>query len=353
MSGDFIWILLKYTVGATLSSAGVWFVFDKIYAVLRKKQIKLAPVILSLKWYVVMFLWPFTADALLPFLPLSSYIHNLTHKAIVLTIFFILSWAAGVVVEFAMKTYSDKLSSHFPITGLFASIIRWTVVSLGVLAGFAAVDIPITPMVTTLGVGGVAIALATQDILSNVFHGITMMMAHQIKPGDYVIVDDSIEGFVKDITWRNTVLYAPLAGTNIIVSNNKMSTAVIKNIPAGSGKYGLVLSVGVSYDANLEKVYSIVSDVAHKIWQTVPDVNKGDAPVVAFQSFGDSSITINILLRLHNPAPIARWHVYDAFVKEIKKAFDEEGIDIPFSQHDIHIKDINMTGVIRGDENGH
>ena len=338
------WLYIaEYLFGAALLSLIVWFVMTKFEAWLKKKSYRFAEILPSLKLYSILFIFLSAFYLIIPYLPLSPYMRSLAHKTDVFLLFFLIFWAIGVFVEFVLGLYSEVFFKNMPITGLLWSILRWTILSIGILVALDAIGVPITPLITTLGVGGVAVALAVQDVLSNIFSGFTMIVAHQIKPGDYVIVGDEIEGFVKDITWRNTVLYAPMQGVDVIVPNNKMAQSVVKSSSAGSGKFGIVVSVGVSYGSDLMKAYKIISDVAMKIAENVPDVNKQYPPIVAYQEFGSSSININVLFRMHNPAPLARWKVTDMFVKEVKKAFDEAGVEIPFSQHDIHIRDINTA----------
>ncbi len=341
--GKTAWLCIaKYMFGATLLSLVVWFVTAEVENWLKRKKYRFVQILPSLKIYGILLIFLSAFYLIIPCLPLSSHVYNLTYKAVVFGLFFLVFWAIGVFVEFVLGLYSEKVFRNIPITGLLWAIIRWTILSIGILVGLDAIGIPITTMITNLGVGGVAVALAVQDILSNIFAGFTMLVAHQIKPGDYIIVGDGIEGFVKDITWRNTVLYSPLMGIDVIVPNNNMAQSIIKSAAAGSGKFGFVVSVGVSYDTDLMKAYKIVSDVAMRIINEIPEVNNQYPPIVAYQEFGNSSININVLFRMHNPAPLARWKVTDLFVKEVKKAFDEAGVEIPFSQHDIHIRDVNV-----------
>ncbi len=337
--------IVEYVILTTFLILVFWVLFGKLIAWVKRKKYSFASILPTIRIYVSVGIFLSGVYVILPHIPMDPLIKKIFDKSIVFSTIFIVSWAIGVFVEYVLGIYSDIFLRKLPMTALLWSIIRWTILAIGILVGLDAIGIPITPLLTTLGVGGVALALASQDILSNLFAGITMLFAHQIKPGDYVVLDDGTEGFIKDITWRNTVLYAPLRGMNIIVPNSKMASATVRSIPAGSGKYGLIVSVGVSYSTPLQKAFEIVKTVAGQVAKSVPDVNKEIDPVVAYQEFGDSSINISVLFRMYNPAPLARWKVSDTFVKLLKEQFDREGIEIPFSQHDIHIRDINLESM--------
>ena len=319
----------------------IWFVLSYLPALPSISGKRLAVRLIGLvRLYAVLFGVLFLLHLSLTQLPLHPDVYRLARGVVLFLSVFVGFWAVGHALQVVLEHVGDTFLGGIPLTGLVWATIRWSILAIGLIVALQAVGVPVAPILTTLGVGGVAVALATQDILSNMFAGITMLVAHQIKPGDYVILDDGVEGFVKDITWRNTVLYSPLKGAQIIVPNNKMASSTVVVVSSGSGTFGFTLSVGVSYGSDLEKAKEIVSKVAEDIAKEFGDVNEMYKPVVSYQGFGSSSIDIKVLFRLRNPAPLSRWQIADAFVRRVKERFDEEGVEIPFSQHDIHIRDL-------------
>ena len=109
--------------------------------------------------------------------------------------------AAGGVRRFVLKTEGRMLYGS-----IFLNITRLVVVCIGLLIILQSLGVPITPILTALGVGGLAVALALQDTLANLFAGIHLIASKYVKGGDYVRLDSGEEGYVVDINWRNTSL---------------------------------------------------------------------------------------------------------------------------------------------------
>lgn len=126
-----------------------------------------------------------------------------------------------------------RVPRRFPSASLIASILRITIVSVGILVALGSMGISIAPVLTALGVGGLAVALALRDTLANLFAGIQILASRQVLPGDYVRFDGG-EGYVADITWRNTTL-TDASGGRIIVPNEKLAGSVVTNATRADG----------------------------------------------------------------------------------------------------------------------
>ncbi len=110
-------------------------------------------------------------------------------------------------------------------TSLISNVAKIAILVLGTLILLQTIGIQITPIVTTLGVGGLAVGLALQDTLANIFAGFYLIISKQVRTGDYVKLDDGHEGYVTDITWRNTTI-KEISNNVIIVPNSKLSSAI-------------------------------------------------------------------------------------------------------------------------------
>jgi small-conductance mechanosensitive channel len=164
-------------------------------------------------------------------------LHSLDVKPIILTtglkilrITVILSVTialARIAVGF-VDLSSRRVGGAFLTTSLFSNITRIVVFALGLLVIFDSMGISITPMLTALGVGGLAVALALQETLSNLFAGIHIIASRKLRPGDYIKIESGDEGHVTDITWRNTTIRA-FANNMIVVPNAKLSSSVVTN----------------------------------------------------------------------------------------------------------------------------
>ena len=127
--------------------------------------------------------------------------------------------AAGRAAAGFVRLYADRRDNLLGSTSIFVNLARALVLVIGALVLLQSLGISITPILTALGVGGLAVALALQDTLSNLISGLHVAASQQIRPGDYIRLDSGDEGFVTDITWRNTTIRA--LPNNLIVVDRK------------------------------------------------------------------------------------------------------------------------------------
>ena len=102
------------------------------------------------------------------------------------------------------------------------------VVALGALVVLNGLGVSITPMLTAMGVGGLAVALALQEPLANLFAGIVIALARQVRVGDYVKLDNGVEGYVTDFSWWSTRIRM-LSNNMVLVPNAKLAQSVVTN----------------------------------------------------------------------------------------------------------------------------
>ncbi|MBV8729234.1 MAG: mechanosensitive ion channel, partial [Acidobacteriia bacterium] len=121
-----------------------------------------------------------------------------------------------------------EIPGAFPVTTLTQTLAQLGVLIIGVLVVLNQLRISITPILTALGVGGLAVALALQDTLANLFAGFYVAVAGQVRVGDYIKMDSGSEGYVADITWRSTTIRT-LGNNLIIVPNSKLAQAIVTN----------------------------------------------------------------------------------------------------------------------------
>lgn len=185
-------------------------------------------------------------------------------------------------------------------------------------------NIEITPLVATLGLGGLAVGLALQNTLANFFAGVHIISDRPINVGDYIEMEN-VKGYVEDIGWRSTRIKT-LPNTIVIVPNSKIAESVIINNYLPVEEMSIVLQCGVAYDSDLEKVEKVTVDVARKIQQTVPGAVKTFEPFIRYHTFGDSNINFSIILRVEKF--VDRYLVTHEFFKMLKARYDKEKIEI-------------------------
>lgn len=249
---------------------------------------------------------------------------------LIITIVF-MRMASGLV-----RNYSKKAEGVLPSTSIFANLTKAFVVVIGLLIMLSYLGISITPMLTALGVGGLAVALALQDTLSNVFAGIQILLSRQIKPGDYVHLESGEEGFVTDISWRNTSIRM-MSNNLVIIPNSKLSDTIVINYELPEREMSVLVGVGVAYSSDLEIVERVVCEVGCAVMNEVPGGVKGFVPYIRFNTFSDSRIDFSVILRTTSFSD--QYMVKHEFIKRLHKRFNTEGIEIPFPVRTIYMKE--------------
>ncbi len=255
-----------------------------------------------------------------------------------LWVLFIISFALFVsrLVGGFVKLYMNRYREDLPATSLVVQASRVVVLVVGLLIALDKIGVAITPILTALGVGGLAVALALRDTLENLFAGFHVLATKQIRVGDYIKLQSGEEGFVEDITWRNTILRQ---STNnlIIVPNSKLSTSIITNFHMPQPELNVIVPVGVSYDSDLEKVERVTLEVAREVQKGVEGGVPDFEPRIRFTAFGDFSINFNVILRAKD---FESQHLLrHEFIKRLKKRYEQEGIKIPFPVREVYLKD--------------
>lgn len=221
-----------------------------------------------------------------------------------------------------------------PATSIFVNIARVAVMILG--AGFVlnVLGISITPVITALGVGGLAVALALHDTLSNLFAGLQIVASKQIRPGDYLLLDTSQEGTVTDTAWRTTTLRTQ-SDNLVIVPNSVLAQAIVTNYRLPAEAVATTIEFGVAYDADLAKVERVTAEVARQVMDEAGhEVGERD-PIVRFRSFADSHIQCAAILYV--PGFTDQFPLKSAFIRALHERFAAEGISFPFPTRTVHL----------------
>ncbi len=246
---------------------------------------------------------------------------------------------ANILVAF-MNAYIQKALGSLSSPSILSNIVRLTIYVLGALVVLQSVGISITPIITALGVGGLAVALALQDTLANLFAGFYTLVARQIRPTHYVKLESGEEGFVTDINWRTTTI-RELKDNIIIIPNTKLATAIVKNYSLPTSELAMQIYVGISYHADLEHVQQVTIDVGTAIMKESEGGVASHVPVVRFVSFDASSINMLVVLRVRQYDEQAQ--VKHDFIKALHKRFQQEGISIPYPITTVQLEQNQLT----------
>lgn len=211
-------------------------------------------------------------------------------------------------------------------TSLLTNLVAITIYAAGAIIVLGYYGISIAPLITALGVGGMAVALGLQESLANLFAGLHLILSKQVRVGDYIRLDSDNEGRVTDITWRYTTILTS-ANNTVVVPNAKLSSAILTNYDMPEPQIAVIIPVGVSYDSDLEKVETVTVAVAADVMERL-EGSMVKTPAVFFHTFGDSSIDFNVVLYARRFTD--RTQLKHEFIKALTQRYREEGIDIPF-----------------------
>ncbi len=212
-------------------------------------------------------------------------------------------------------------------TSIIVNLIRIIFFVILILVLLDYIGISITPILTSLGIAGLAISLALQSTLSNLFAGLQIIANKQIKVGDYIQLKDGFEGYVEDIKWHSTVI-RELSNNIIIVPNSVLNSTIVRNFNIPSPDLNVILKIGVSYDSDLEFVEKITIDIAKKVIKDLGEEVENSEPFIRYNNFNDFSVDFNLVVKIKQYTN--KFLVIHELIKNIHKEYKKHNIVIPY-----------------------
>lgn len=252
-----------------------------------------------------------------------SYLSKIIISVLILSVTLAVSRIGVGLLNF----WAEKQGTDLPSTTIFVNLARIIIISVGVLIILQSLGISITPLLTAMGVGGLAISLALKDTLSDFFAGLHILLSQKVKPGDFVELDSGHMGYVQNITWRHTILMER-TNNEVTVPNAKISAAIVKNYDKGDPSFSIRVAVGVSYESDLDHVVKITEEVASNVISQIDGAKKDAPAVVRCFQFGPSSVDLKVYFRGEKYGD--QHPIIDEFIRQIHKRFKSENIEIPF-----------------------
>lgn len=251
------------------------------------------------------------------------------------------SWALAQLAGDVVTLRAHSAAGALPSTNLITNLARAAVLVLGGLVLMETLGISITPLVTALGVGGLAVGLALQDTLANLFAGIHVLLSRQVRPGDFVRLSSGEEGYVQDVTWRYTTI-RQLPNNLTIVPNSKLASAVTANFNLPDPEQAVLVEVGVSYASDLRHVERVTVEVGQGVMRDVEGGVPEFVPFTRYHTFGDSSILFTVILRGRDY--VSQYLIKHEFIKRLHERYRAEGIEIPFPIRTLHLRAPDTPG---------
>lgn len=223
-------------------------------------------------------------------------------------------------------------------------ILRVTILLVGGVLVLDQLGIAISPLLAGLGIGGLAVALAAQPILANIFAGSYVLSDGSISVGDFIEIEGGPTGWVDDIGWRATRLRT-FDNNLVVIPNATLADSTVTNFDTEDPSAGVSVICGIAYEEDLGRVEAVAIEVLGQIIEDREEVDPTYSPLLLFQSFGDSNIDFLIKLRARNRRQ--RGRVAHEMVKRIHTRFAAEGITINYPARRLILGEDDTGGLER------
>ncbi len=261
-----------------------------------------------------------------------TYSFKAIHVLVILSVTFALANVSSQLVTASVQ----RAGIAIPVSGLSQVIIKGVVLVIGFLILLGTLGISIAPLITALGVGGLAVALALQDTLSNLFAGLHILVERSVRVGDFVKLESGQEGRVMDISWRTTRVRMP-PNTVVVIPNNKLAQSVVTNYSLPEPRMTLTIPVSVGYQSDPDQVERVLVEEVSLGIQSIPGLLAEPPPMVRLiPGFGESSLdfTLACQVRSFEDQPLVQHELR----KRILARFKREGIEIPFPVRTVNLR---------------
>ncbi|MFH1854133.1 MAG: mechanosensitive ion channel family protein [Candidatus Omnitrophota bacterium] len=226
-----------------------------------------------------------------------------------------------------IQVYSYKVDILKASGGVIRTFVRIIVISLGLLILLDNFGVSITPILASLGIGSLAVALALQPTLENFFSGIQIMMDKPIQLGQFIKLDSGEEGYVEKLGWRST--WVRMLPNNVVVIPNKvLAGSKILNYYYPQKEMAVLVQVGVHYDSDLKHVEKVTCEVAKEVMKDVTGGIPEFDPFIRYHTFNNFSIDFTVILRAKEF--VDNYLIKHEFIKRLHERYAKEGIVIPY-----------------------
>ncbi len=241
--------------------------------------------------------------------------------------------AVASIVSNALDWYSDNVTPatragvQSRLLPLFRRIATVIVYGLGGLLILDQLNINISPLIAGLGLGGLAVALAIQPTLANLFAGTYVMTEGVISTGDFIELENGISGYVTDVGWRSTRIRT-WRNNLVVIPNSRFAETIITNYQAPMPAVNIYLTCGVSYNSDLYQVERVSREVMDDVLNTNPVAVKDYGSWFGFDGFGDSNVDFWLFIQARDR--LASFGVQSDLIKRLHRRFNQEGIVINY-----------------------
>ena len=261
----------------------------------------------------------------------TSYISRIAFVFLLVQVVF---WGNAAITDWVRLYKERKLEedagavTSMQAIGFLARLLLYTALLLVALDNFG---IDVTTLIAGLGIGGIAVALAMQNILGDLFASLTIVLDKPFEVGDFLIVGDTL-GTVEKVGLKTTRLRS-LSGEQIVIANGDLLGSRIRNYKRMQERR-IVFSLGVAYDTSAEKLERI-PDMVQEIVE-MQEYTRFDR--AHFARFGDSTLDFEIVYYMQTPDYMTFMDIQQTINLALFRRFEEEGIDFAFPTRTVHVR---------------
>ena len=279
---------------------------------------------------------------------LNYPLFNISNKTItpldfiIMILILIIGWFIGKYYKKLIYSLRDKYEISYSTSTLLANMGYYFILTITFLIALKSVGLNLSSLAIIAGALSVGIGFGLQNIVSNFVSGIILMFEKSIKVGDYIQIDENTRGEVIDISMRSTIIRTN-DNIDIIVPNQAFIQNNVINWTMKDDIVRFRIPFGVAYGSNIDKVEEVVLNSITK--STIPFIKGGKLfdsnvePRVIFIEMGDSSLNFELFIWVRGEYAKKPKRVISEFLKVIYNGLNEAGIEIPFPQQDLHIRD--------------
>lgn len=249
----------------------------------------------------------------------------------------------GRVLAQVLGSYVSQIEGLRPLEGVSERIALLLIWAVGLLMALSQLNIEIAPLLTTLGVAGLATALALQDTLANFFAGLYLLADRPVRVGDYVKLDGGAEGYVVGVGWRSTKI-RQLQNNIVVIPNQKVAQSIITNYHLPEPRLALLIAISVDYSADPDHVERVLlEEVAQATGEVEGLLAEPPPQVRLIPGFGDSALQLTLIC--HVREFVDQFVVQHELRKRILRRFRAEGLEIPVPQRRVHLDRTIIEGL--------
>ncbi len=280
----------------------------------------------------LMFAWDYVHSTVLFFSQVNfeDYLNSKNAAKLLLSIG---ALAAAYVVTGIVREAIDRLTKRRDaISRHQAQVLhRVTQVTVYVIAGATILgiwNIDLTGLLVGAGFLGIVVGMAARQTLGSVLAGFMLMFARPFEIGDWVEIEER-EGIITDISIFNTRIQT-FDGEYVLIPNDIVGGSTVIN-RSRKGRLRLEVDVGIDYDGDIERA----TEIAEKVMGEPEDVLAVPSPAVVTKSLDDSAVVLGLRFWIDKPSARRKWRAKTTVINAVKKAFDDEGVKIPFPQREL------------------